>query len=78
MIAGQRRKMALPDAMQIGARPRVDAAWTQDVTPSRAAAEIVDTEIGFTGPATVVALFRDAFDVLDRVGEPAGSPLSAG
>jgi hypothetical protein len=34
------------------------------------AAEVCDAEIGFTGPASVVALFRDALDAFTRAGEP--------
>ena len=37
---------------------------------ANAAAEVCDAEIGFAGPASVVALFRDAIDAFMRPGEP--------
>jgi hypothetical protein len=46
------------------------AAWTQSVTPPRGLLEVCDAEIDFTGPLTVVALFRDAMEAFDRAGEP--------
>ncbi len=40
------------------------------VAAERARAEVCDTEVEFTGPASVVALFRDALDAFSRPGDP--------
>jgi hypothetical protein len=57
-------------SVQIGAQPGSSATWTQSVTPPRGSLEVSDAEIAFTGPTTVVALFRDALDVFARADEP--------
>jgi len=62
--------MAARSRVQIGAPSPADPAWTKNGTPPHAAVEVVDAEIDFTGPATVVALFRDALEVFERGGEP--------
>ena len=56
--------------VQIGAGETVRARWPQNVTAS--VPEVFDAEIAFTGPATVVALFREALDVH----RPAGAALA--
>ena len=57
-------------SVQIGAGAVSRAAWTQNVTPPRGSLEVCDAEIDFTGPTTVVALFRDAMEAFERAGEP--------
>jgi hypothetical protein len=55
--------------VQIGAPSSGHPGVTRNGTGSEPAAEVCDVEIGFTGPASVVALFRDALDVYARPGE---------
>jgi hypothetical protein len=62
--------MAAGSGVQIGAPSLSDPAWTKNGTPLRAAVDVADAEIDFTGPATVVALFRDALEVFERGSEP--------
>jgi hypothetical protein len=54
------RKLSLGAVLQIGA-----------LSP----AEVCDAEIHFIGPASVVALFRDALDAFTRAGEPRWTAL---
>jgi hypothetical protein len=60
--------------VQIGARGEAGGPWARNVT-GRAALEVSDGEIRFTGPASVVALFRDALDCCATAGEPRWSAL---
>jgi hypothetical protein len=53
------------------AAPRTDGARAESAgTPDAIAVEAPAAEIDFTGPLTVVALFRDAMEAFERVGEP--------
>lgn len=56
--------------VQIGALADRSQRWTQNVIGTRGALEIADGEIRFTGPTSVVALFRDALDAFSTPGEP--------
>jgi hypothetical protein len=70
-----RHGTSLARGLQIGAQLDADPGgdrtadgWPQPVTGL--ASEVCDGEIQFTGPITLVALFRDALDVWHRPGEP--------
>lgn len=64
----QCRKTSPSQIVQIGALSVPQRQWTQNGTG--VAAEVCDGEIRFTGPASVIALFRDALDTFARAGEP--------
>jgi hypothetical protein len=68
-IGDRCHKASLRAGLQISAHAFPAAAVTQNGT-ARAALAVCDAEIQFTGPATVVALFRDAVDMFARPGEP--------
>jgi hypothetical protein len=55
--------------VQISARAAGVRAWPKNGT-GPPAAEVVDAEIRFSAPASVVALFRDALDAFTWTGEP--------
>lgn len=57
-------------ARPVGARPEDRIALTRDGAPCRAAFEVCDAEVRFTGPASVVAFFREALDAFAPAGEP--------
>jgi hypothetical protein len=62
------RKTSLASSVQIGAAAsRVEVP---KVGNAPAGTEVCDAEIGFSGPASVVALMRDALDAFTREGEP--------
>ncbi len=59
------REPSAAGGLQIGAQ--IDATLDRD---RRAASELCDVEVRFTGPASVVALFRDVLDAFARPGAP--------
>jgi hypothetical protein len=68
--------------VQIGARPAAGRNAAERVAAEvdrdrRAASEICDVEVRFTGPASVVALFRDVLDAFQRPGAPRWTALEA-
>jgi hypothetical protein len=70
MVRGDRcREMSPETIVQIGAPFSRQPGVTEHGTGGGPAAEVRDAEIRFTGPASVVALFRDALDVYARPGE---------
>ena len=80
-VGGRRPEPTARGGLQIGATRahadpalRLRPAWTRNVTAA-AASEVCDAEIGFTGPASVVALFRDAIDAHRAPGTPLWAAL---
>jgi len=69
LIGNRCQKASLRAGLQIGAHAFPAAVVTQNGT-ARAALGVCDAEIQFTGPASVVGLFRDAVEVFTRPGEP--------
>jgi len=66
--------------LQIGAPSPAQPQVTRNVTGvagtcATRAPEVRDSEVRFTGPVSVVALFRDALDAYDRPGEPRSAAL---
>jgi len=59
-----------PVIVQIGASSPQQDAWSQNGSGAISTPEVSDAEVQFSGPASVVALFRDALDVFARAGEP--------
>jgi hypothetical protein len=65
-------------AVQIGACPAAAVRVAAEIDRERrAAAEICDAEVQFTGPASVVALVRDVLDAFQRPGAPRWTALEA-
>jgi hypothetical protein len=60
----------LPETCTRERRVQIGARFTRD-------AELCDVEIRFTGPASVVALFRDVLDAFQRPGAPRWTALEA-